>query len=103
MTRTTATTTTLTKTVPPTPSTAAQASLYQTLKSHLAVLRLYDCAEALPSVLDAAAAEQLSMTATLERLLAIEVSATEARRLAGRLSRKPQRQWFLSGRSCLTR
>ena len=73
------------KTAPPAPSTTAQASLYQTLRSHLAVLRLYDCAEALPSVLDAAAAEKLSVTATLERLLAIEVTATEARRLAGRL------------------
>ncbi len=78
-------TTTTKPPTPPAPSTATQASLYQTLKSHLAVLRLYDCAEALPSVLDAAAAEQLSMTATLERLLAIEVTATEARRLAGRL------------------
>ena len=76
---------TTTTTGPPKPSTAAQASLYQTLKSHLTVLRLYDCAEALPSVLDAATAEQLSVTATLERLLAIEVTATEARRLAGRL------------------
>ncbi len=77
--------TTTTKAPAPAPSTAAQASLYQTLKSHLTVLRLYDCAEALPSVLDAATAEKLSVTATLERLLAIEVSATEARRLAGRL------------------
>ena len=83
MTRTTSTTA---KTEPaPAPSTTGQATLYQTLKSHLAVLRLYDCAEALPSVLDAAADEKLSVTATLERLLAIEVSATEARRLAGRL------------------
>ena len=36
-------------------------------------------------VLDHASAEELSMTAALERLLAIEVDATEARRLAGRL------------------
>ncbi len=81
MTRTSTTKTT----TAPAPSTAAQASLYQTLRSHLAVLRLYDCAEALPSVLESATAEKLSITATLERLLAIEVSATEARRLAGRL------------------
>ena len=81
MTRTSTTKTT----TAPAPSTAVQASLYQTLRSHLAVLRLYDCAEALPSVLDAATNENLSITATLERLLAIEVSATEARRLAGRL------------------
>ena len=48
-------------------------------------VELHDAAEALPGVLDAAAAEKLSMTAALERLLAIEVDATEARRLAGRL------------------
>ena len=35
--------------------------------------------------MDQAATEQLSLTAALERLLAIEVDATEARRLAGRL------------------
>ena len=69
----------------PAPGTAAAASLYQQLRGHLAVLKLHDAAQALPGVLDAAAAEQLSMTATLERLLAIEVDATEARRLAGRL------------------
>jgi DNA replication protein DnaC len=69
----------------PTPATAAAASLYQQLRAHLAVLKLHDAAEALPGVLDAATAEKLSMTATLERLLAIEVQATEARRLAGRL------------------
>ena len=39
----------------------------------------------LPAVLGAAAAEDLSVTAALERLLAIEVDATQARRLAGRL------------------
>ena len=84
MTRTTTTTGPPTTTTPG-PLTAAQASLYQTLRSHLALLRLYDCAEALPSVLDAAMTEKLSVTETLERLLSIEVSATEARRLAGRL------------------
>ena len=36
-------------------------------------------------MLDRAAAEKLSLTAALERLLALEVDATEARRLAGRL------------------
>ena len=69
----------------PDPGTASAASLYQQLRGHLAVLKLHDAAEALPTVLDVAAAEQLSMTAALERLLAIEVDATEARRLAGRL------------------
>ena len=67
------------------PATAAQASLYQQLRSHLGVLKLAACAEALPTVLDEAVAEKLSLTAALERLLAIEVNATEARRLAGRL------------------
>jgi DNA replication protein DnaC len=65
--------------------TAAQASLYQQLRGHLATLRLHDAAEALPAVLDSAAAEGLTLTAALERLLAREVEATEARRLAGRL------------------
>jgi hypothetical protein len=69
----------------PAPDTAAAASLYQQLRAHLAVLKLHDAAEALPGVLEGAAAERLSMTAALERLLAIEVDATEARRLAGRL------------------
>ena len=64
---------------------AASASVYQQLRTHLSILRLHDAAEALPGVLDAATAEGLSMTAALERLLAIEVDATEARRLAGRL------------------
>jgi len=75
---------TTTKTTRP-PSTTAQASLYQQLRSHLAVLKLHDAAEHLPAVLDTAVAEGLSVTAALERLLAVEVDATEARRLAGRL------------------
>jgi DNA replication protein DnaC len=70
---------------PTAPATAAQASLYQQLRSHLATLKLADAAEHLPAVLDEATAEHLSVTATLERLLAIEVNATAARRLAGRL------------------
>jgi len=70
---------------PPAPATAAQASLYQQLRAHLATLKLVDAAEHLPTVLDQATAEHLSVTATLERLLAIEVDATVARRLAGRL------------------
>jgi DNA replication protein DnaC len=67
------------------PATPAQASLYQQLRGHLAALKLHDAAEALPAVLDQASTEDLTMTATLERLLAIEVSASQARRLAGRL------------------
>ena len=69
----------------PAPATPAQATLYQQLRSHLAVLKLHDAAEHLPAVLNAAATEGLTVTATLERLLALEVAATEARRLAGRL------------------
>ncbi|MBX4171645.1 MULTISPECIES: IS21-like element helper ATPase IstB [Rhodococcus] len=61
------------------------ASLYQRLRGHLATLKLHDAAEALPSVLDRAQKDGLSMTAALEQLLSIEVEATEARRLAGRL------------------
>jgi len=67
------------------PNTPAQASLYQQLRGHLAALKLHTAAEHLPNVLDRAAAEKLSLTAALERLLALEVDATEARRLAGRL------------------
>ena len=69
------------KTAAPAPATPAQASLYQQLRGHLAVLKLHDAAGALPAVLDAAAAEDLTMTAALERLLAIEVTADQARRL----------------------
>ena len=67
------------------PNTPAQASLYQQLRGHLAALKLHTAAEHLPTVLDRAAAEKLSLTAALEHLLALEVDATEARRLAGRL------------------
>jgi DNA replication protein DnaC len=62
-----------------------QQSLYQQLRSHLAYLRLSTAAEALPAVLEAAEREQLSHTSLLERLLSLEVEATEQRRLAGRL------------------
>lgn len=65
--------------------TQAAISTYQQLRAHLAVLKLEAAAEALPRVLDEAAAQQWSMTQTLEHLLGIEVEATEARRLAGRL------------------
>ena len=69
-------------TIPPTPEAASR---YQRLRGHLAALKLSAAAEALPTVMDQAATEQLSLTAALERLLSIEVDATEARRLAGRL------------------
>ena len=63
-------------------SATSEGSLYQALRGHLAVLRLTAAAEALPSVLEAARSENLGHTAMLERLLGIEVSATEARRRA---------------------
>jgi len=69
----------------PVPSTAAQAAAYQRLRAHLAYLKLPTAAEQLPAVLDAARAEGLSVTAALERLLALEVTATEDRRMTGRL------------------
>jgi DNA replication protein DnaC len=60
----------------------SEASVYQQLRSHLAELRLTAAAEALPAELDHAAASNLSHTAFLERLLAVEVTATTARRQA---------------------
>jgi len=63
-------------------SSTQQNSLYQQLRGHLATLKLAAAAEALPGELDRAAAEKLGHTAFLERLLAIEVAATQARRQA---------------------
>jgi DNA replication protein DnaC len=63
-------------------STTSEGSVYQALRGHLATLRLAAAAEALPGVLEAARSEGLGHTAMLERLLGIEVSATEARRRA---------------------
>ena len=63
----------------------SEARRYQQLRAHLAYLKLNDAAEALPRILDAARSERLSLTAALERLLEIEVTATEDRRLSSRL------------------
>ena len=60
-------------------------TLYQQLRSHLAYLKLTAAAEALPAELDAAMKTKATHTEFLERLLAIEVDATEQRRHAGRL------------------
>lgn len=60
----------------------SEASLYQQVRGHLATLRLAAVAEALPGVLEQARIEDLGHTALLERLLAIEVAATTARRQA---------------------
>src|SRR5664280_1929943 len=65
--------------------TMSEAERYQRLRSHLAFLRLPTATEALPEVLDQARAEGWGLLATLELLLAAEVEATEARRLASRL------------------
>jgi DNA replication protein DnaC len=60
-------------------------SLYQQLRSHLAYLKLSAAAEALPAALDHAGKSKQNHTEFLEALLAVEVEATEARRLAGRM------------------
>ena len=60
-------------------------TLYQQVRSHLAYLKLTAAAEALPGELDQAMKTKATHTEFLERLLAIEVDATEARRHAGRL------------------
>jgi DNA replication protein DnaC len=60
----------------------SEASTYQSLRGHLATLRLAAAAEALPGALDDAKAKGSSHTAFLERLLAVEVDATIARRQA---------------------
>ena len=75
-------------TSPPTPSLVeggvmSDNSTYQQLRGHLAYLRLAAAAEALPGELDHAAKAKLGHTAFLERLLDVEVAATEARRHAG--------------------
>jgi len=80
-------------TTTPTPKTirsanadsVSTASRHQQLRSHLAELKLHAAAEAWPAVLDEATAERQSLTVALERLLAVEVDASTARRLAGRL------------------
>lgn len=60
-------------------------TLYQQLRSHLAYLNLTAAAEALPGELDEAMKKKATHTEFIERLLSIEVDATEARRHAGRL------------------
>jgi DNA replication protein DnaC len=70
---------------PADPMTGDQAGVYQRLRAHLAYLKLPTAAEHLPQVLDAARLEGLSPTATIERLLDVEVRAAEDRRLSGRL------------------
>jgi DNA replication protein DnaC len=59
--------------------------VYQQLRGHLAYLRLAAAAEQLAVVLEDAEKRKPSYTSFLERLLAVEVEATERRRLEGRL------------------
>ncbi len=60
-------------------------AVYQQLRSHLAYLRLSATAEQLALALEQADKQKPSYTRFLERLLAVEVEATERRRLEGRL------------------
>src|SRR5437667_12701064 len=74
-----------TTTTPTGAATMSEARRYQQLRAHLSYLKLNDAAEALPRVLDTARTDRLSVTAALERLLEIEVEATEARRQSSRM------------------
>jgi DNA replication protein DnaC len=58
---------------------------YQQLRTHLAYLKLSAAAEQLPAALEAAEREQPGYTQFLHDLLDVEVTATEQRRLHGRL------------------
>jgi DNA replication protein DnaC len=60
----------------------SQSSDYQKLRSHLAFLRMTAAAEALPAELDHAGKTNLSHSAFLQRLLAVEVAAVDQRRQA---------------------
>ena len=60
----------------------SEASIYQSLRGHMADLRLTAAAEVLPRELERARTGDLSHVAFLESLLAIEVEAVHARRLA---------------------
>lgn len=66
------------------PMSAPAAATYQQLRNHLAALKLTTAAEHMPAVLDAAKMDKLTITAALERFLALEVDADAARGLAGR-------------------
>lgn len=54
------------------PMSGGEAAAYQRLRAHLDVLRLSAAAGSLSTVLDAARAEDLSLIAAMERLLAVE-------------------------------
>jgi len=67
------------------PMSGGQAAVYQRLRTHLDTLKLCAAAESLTTVLDTAREEDLSLISAMERLLAIEVAAVQARRHAGLL------------------
>jgi len=60
-------------------------TVYQQLRSHLAYLKLTAAADALAPALEAAERDKPGYTQFLHHLLAVEVAATEQRRLEGRL------------------
>jgi DNA replication protein DnaC len=60
----------------------SEASEYQALRAHLAFLAMTAAAEALPGHLEVAREAGLSHQGFLERLLAVEVAAVDARRSA---------------------
>jgi DNA replication protein DnaC len=60
-------------------------TIYQQLRSHLAYLKLGAAADALAPALEQAERDQPGYTQFLCDLLAVEVAATEQRRLEGRL------------------
>jgi DNA replication protein DnaC len=63
----------------------SEPTAYQQLREHLAYLQLSAAAENLPTELDRGLKERASVTHVLERLLAIQVADTRARRQRGRL------------------
>jgi len=67
------------------PMTGSEAETYQRLRAHLDTLKLSAAAGSLTTVLDIARAADLSLINAMERLLAVEVAATETRRHAGLL------------------
>ncbi|HXY43792.1 MAG TPA: ATP-binding protein, partial [Acidimicrobiales bacterium] len=58
----------------------SEAEIYQSLRSHLAALKMTAAAESLAPLLDRARTEKLSVTAVLEELLSLEVQAADLRR-----------------------
>jgi DNA replication protein DnaC len=67
------------------PNPSSEAATYQRLRAHLDTLKLGAAADALPTVLDAAREQDLSLIAAMERLLGLEVTAAQTRRHAGLL------------------